>query len=374
MEKSTLFLLFLTFLSLFLASAIIFENNSLNSKINLLNQQIQQQQGLISSKDNQISELSLNVSNQDNQLRSQAKIIENYSRMLYSYQSRLSDLEIELNITKSSLSRSTDQLSQTRAEINTLSSELSSIENKVDSSISWFKDNSLLPSHLSGFKDNLEFSCVHSNIVNLACVPHLLEREYNFVYKLDNADKLYSISEMIERSGGDCEDYSLFLMATINNFKKDNSNLQLESWEESNNRYVVYQSSSFYWFYNGTPKNLGKVGDLYPYMICFTTYFDGVSLEGHCVVALSEYNLQHTSDIAQLNGADIFEPQNGEYLGKVGQEYLLCVDRQKECELQVNYISLVVSDSDLTSFSDGKWSNYLDYKQKISSLKKDLLN
>ena len=368
MEKFSIILLFISAISICLASFLIIENSNLRLESSFLRELVNQKDAKIASDTQTIYSLNQNSSLDKREIFLLNNSIQNYSIQLYNSNEKILDLELELNATKSSLTHSTDQLSQTRLEISNLTSELSKIENSVDSSISWFKDNAFLPSSFSSFESDLSFDCVHSMIINLGCLPYVMQRDFNFTYRLDNSDKLYSVFESVVRSGGDCEDYSLFIMASLNSLKRDNSKYQIESWVPSNDTYTIYQSASKYWFYQGTPRNLGNLKDLYPMMICFTTMYNGTDLEGHCTVALSKNKLVRTSDVRLLDDAEVFEPQNGQYLGKIGSDFIVCQIGDVDCNLKLNRISLVATDSDLFEFNSGKWSSYYDYRQQIQSL------
>ncbi|MBI2079982.1 hypothetical protein HYT84_04400, partial [Candidatus Micrarchaeota archaeon] len=269
-----------------------------------------------------------------------------------------------------------------------LKNNINGIQESLDSSIQWFKDNSEFPvleefgidpekASLQDFFAEVENNCIKRSssfdTLNLGCVSYVMETTLSFEYKLEGQDKLYSLKEMIYRNGGDCEDYSLFLKALMNHLEKEyqEKELIIQAWKETPqpDNYVVYEIGGKKLFYPGAEAHdLGEVKKLGPYMICYTTKYDGVSFEGHCVVALSKEQINKIDDLVKLDGAKTFEPQDGSYKGIVGTDYYVCQDDETDCDKGINNISFVISDSDLYQFVNGEWTSYARYKDDLTSL------
>ncbi|HNT60603.1 MAG TPA: hypothetical protein PKJ97_01340, partial [Candidatus Bilamarchaeaceae archaeon] len=69
-----------------------------------------------------------------------------------------------------------------------------------------------------------------------------------------------------------------------------------------------------------------------------------------------------------LGGAETFEPQTGEYKGRIGADYYLCRDGERECGKRPGEIVFIIADNDLYHFEDGKWIGYQLYGERAEDL------
>jgi hypothetical protein len=298
---------------------------------------------------------------------------------------KLAATETAWNATKAKLAKVEGDLDKTKEEFESLETEIQNMDQALNDSISWFKDNSVLPAkgdfsntltniYFDGFLFDVEHACTmvdgKTNTINLGCLNYEMEKTLSITYKTDpNAsDRLFSVHDIIVREGGDCEDFSLFYKALLNRLKLDlNEGYTLEAWGYSpENHYVVYGKSTDdrYWYLpNAHGISLGKLGDFTPYVVCFSkTNF------GHCIIALSNQRTLTLESVGNLDGALLFEPQTGEYLGQVGNELATCKKGDRGCERWVNYISFVITDEDLLQFQGGEWQSYANYKKENNML------
>ncbi len=270
------------------------------------------------------------------------------------------------------LNKTTQVLNETKGEFLQLKADIVALEESVNSSIQWFRDNSLLPPEFDNILPSATVNCVREDAINLGCIPYFLRTKRGFDYKFESQDRLYSISEMILRGGGDCEDYSLLLKALLNSFKKTGNNYMLTGWSSGTGEFRIYETQYGYKYYpNAVAHQFGYLQDFNSYMICYITGFNGSVLEGHCIVALSEKNITSPDSLGLLNGAETFEPQNGRYTGKIGSDFIMCVPGYA-CGKTPGNIVMVVSDYDLYAFHKDEWKSYQLYSVIASSLAKDI--
>ncbi len=301
-------------------------------------------------------------------------------------QIKLIQKEAELNKTKKELNETTKNLAEIKNEFNTLSQEIGELNETLTQSIQWFKDNAILPIipnfgdslrnlWYEGFLNNINLECItgegNSKTFKLACVPFVMERTLSFKYKSEEPDKLYSIKEMIFKEGGDCEDFSLFFKGLITMLKADgkNQNTLIEAMIPSaGSKYTIYgdpASGEETWYWNdATGIKLEYLNEVYPYSVCYMM----TEYEGHCIVALTWGKINDTKDIGELDEGILFEPQNGQYKGRIGTELRLCKNGDEFCGRTSNSIMMVISDDDLYQFQDGEWKGYEQYKNTIGSI------
>ncbi len=284
------------------------------------------------------------------------------------------ELEGRLNESEAELEDTKNTLSHAREEIARIREEALAMDEQISESISWFRDNSALPGTLKvdRFLSRVEKSCVNDDTLNLGCASYLMKEDLGFLYKDDpTGDRLYSIDEIIARKGGDCEDYSLFFKALLNRFRDDG--LEMEAWTGGIGRYVIYEDASTgrYWYYDNTDGiTLGNSKQDNPYAVCYFTGFANGTRIGHCVIMLTNATIGTPDDIsnAALADAPLFEPQDGGYLGNVGDGFFVCEEGNEGCDDGDYSLTFVITDSDLFQFSGGKWNYYAGRHGEISGL------
>ena len=306
---------------------------------------------------------------------------------LFETQEELENTSGELHITRMDLNETSEELEGTRAELRETQSSLEEameefvqlrdevvgIEESVNSSIQWFRDNAELPRTINHFFWESDAGCTDAGTLRLACIPFLMEKEMGFTYKSEYPDQLLSIGQMIDKPGGDCEDYSLFLKAYINRLKNTGTNRELEAWDQGGERYVLFEEEDgTKWYVWGSEHPMGSLQDLNPYAICFTTKYEAETFEGHCIVALSGNKINSVEDMRNLDGAETFEPQNGQYTGKIGEEFHVCAEGELGCAMVPGSIIFVIADDDLYQFIDGEWVSYELYGEKASELEQKI--
>lgn len=310
----------------------------------------------------------------------------------------LLDTKSELNYTKEKLKEKEAVLANTASDLQvlearyeelnetfgTLKEEVLGLEESINSYISWFKTNSNFSDSLLDsagvypFIKEIKKKCVDADAINLACLPFVMEKKLDFGYIFEKEDRLYSLEEIVKNKGGDCEDYSIFTKALLNYIKGiyPSSELTLRSWKTSfGSHFTIYTEGTSYWYVdNAEEYTIGDLGDLNPSVFCHTVTCADDACEGHCIVGVSETKIENVTDLGNLEGTKLFEPQNGQYLGKIGSTYTICEKSIEDCGKKSNHIFVIIGDDDLYVFEEGNWSSYKYYLQTVGELKKELGN
>ncbi len=293
----------------------------------------------------------------------------------------LSALQYRLNNTQASLDNQTRARKRAEEQLNASKGELASqkqslqnltaqfrqLQADLTDSMGWFRENAVLPQTNAGAKnlgERVMEDCVDNHALNLACVNYVLERTATITYRTDppnsmtgTADHLQSVEQTFAAGSGDCEDYSLLLKAIINTARGRDRNLTLTAWGAGSGRFQVYPKASLtdvekYWYYDGAQAvDMGPLGDKPVWVVCFP-YLS----QGHCTVAVGG---RITDSGVSLAGAQVFEPQDGQYMGTVGQEFSVCApERQSNCWSMQRNIILMVTDWDLYKVQGAGWTSY----------------
>ena len=344
------------------------ENDSLKISFTEQGKQLNTTISMLTDANSNIHSLNRSLLATTSQLEQTKAELGNTSAELNATKLQLANREEELNETIQQLQLTGDLLNQTKAKFNNLKTEISSMEQSINDSIQWFRGNSLLPSSIDFFTYRVESYCIVDGTFKLGCVNYLMQDKLQYGYIYEDPDRLYSIDEMLKRHGGDCEDYSLFLKAVLNTMKTLQPTAQVQAWTPGAGQYIIFEeqngSKTIQWFVNGEATNMGRLSDLNPYIVCFAVDQNS----GHCIVALAQNSISSIADLQQLNGAGLFEPQNGAYMGEIGKQLAVCKDGQQGCDRTPQYISFVITDDDLYQFKDGRWKSYHVYLQDASSL------
>jgi len=369
---STALVLLLFVLSAALLAMLVMsdeENRALRSELDDTRQMLQNTQGelyenveLVREKDSLIGRQKANISA--------------LSADLDDRDSEIASLQQELAQTGAELEEAETTLQEAEEEISALKEETLDMAASISQSIAWFTDNAELPSTLKvdRFVSKAEKGCIDGDELNLGCVSYLMAEELDMEYKVDpTGDRLYSLEEIVEREGGDCEDYSLFFKAVLNRL---GDGLELEAWEEGTGRYELYQDIDTHtiWYYDDANGKTIEGEDLNPYVACY--YYDRSDhfWVGHCIIMLTEEEISSPGDISPetLADAQFFEPQTGEYSGRMGGEFNTCVEGQNGCEDIFDNIVFIITDQDLFEFSDGRWNYYGGYLERAEAILDEL--
>ena len=366
----------LAVISAFLFLSVIYlllQNALLSGDLSATRANLEERSTQLGEANTEIFSLNGTLVRTEGELSDTREDLANASEELRLTKMNLNETSAALNDTREDLRQTQGVLNETMGEFVQLRDEVVGIEESVNSSIQWFRDNAVLPSSLNGFFQDSGLGCTDGGTLKLACIPFRMEKELGFTYKSEYPDQLYSINAMVAKDGGDCEDFALFLKAYLNRFKETGVDRKLEAWDKSGGKYVIFEENDgTRWYVLGSPHPLGSLRDLNPYAICFTTRYEAGTFEGHCIVALSGKKINSVEDIQDLNGSDTFEPQDGQYMGKVGQDYRVCQEGQPLCDRVPGSIIFVIADNDLYQFIGGEWVSYELYGEKATGLEQKI--
>jgi len=309
---------------------------------------------------------------------------------LFSANAKIAMLSYQLNETARALSGTEKELAESKTSLESqkqkaeqIASDLSGLEQSINESMSWFKENAAFPKNHSWAADiyvkRVLDDCVDKNELNLGCMSYLMENTaFAIHYRTDiekgKIDFLQSVKQTIDMGWGDCEDYSLIFKAALNSVKEKSPLLEVVAWESGGEgNFYIYPKESLvqpdqsYWYVpNARKKQLGTLGSLNAYVVCYRQ----TETSGHCTVALSPEKLISSSQAESMQGAQIFEPQIGRYLGSIGSPYTLC--NPSYCSERFGAVQIIITDSDLYKFERGSWVGYSDYLARVKAAKSSL--
>jgi|GEM_PF-3393363 len=167
------------------------------------------------------------------------------------------------------------------------------------------------------FIKTVKDKCLLENKLNLPCAINILKEKYSYKYISDKDDELSSVEEFINKKGGDCEDWSLFVSSLINYFVRNYKIDYIILYEQKigYNFYLYKEGDIEYYYQDATSKNINLIEYKYQNIICYIRN----QTEGHCIIALSNEYINPLN----LNKvkAVLLEPQSGEYIGNL-KEFL----------------------------------------------------
>lgn len=352
---------------------LIFQNALLGGDLSATRASLEERNAQLGEANSEIGSLNSTLGRTEAELVQTRGELADTSQELELTKMNLNETSVALNDTREDLRETQDLLNETIWEFEQLRDEVVGIEESVNSSIQWFRDNAVLPYSLNSFFRSSGVGCTDAGTLRLACIPFLMEKDLGFTYKSEYPDQLYSIDAMIAKDGGDCEDFALFLKAYLNRMKGTGVDRELEAWDGGGEKYVIFEEDDgTKWYVWGSPHPIGSLQDLNPYAICFTTKYEAETFEGHCIVALSEKEINSVEEMQNLDGAETFEPQNGHYEGRIGDQYHVCQEGELLCSRVPGSIIFVIADDDLYQFIDGEWVSYELYGDKASGLEQKI--
>lgn len=375
--------------TLFLAASMLLALYALDlsGKLSSLEQKQAQTEVALSSLQSDYASLNTSL------LQAKAGLSEKNSE-LFSANAKIAMLAYQLNETALALSKTQKELAESRTSLENqkqkaeqIASDLSGLEKNINESMSWFKVNAAFPENHSWAADiyikRVLDDCVEKGELNLGCMSYLMENTaFAIHYRTDiekgKIDFLQSVKQTIEVGWGDCEDYSLLFKAALNTLGEKSPSLEVVAWESGGEgNFYIYPKESLveqnpgisYWIVpNAHKKKLGTLGSLSAYVVCYRQ----TETSGHCTVALSPEKITSSAQAESLQGAQIFEPQNGRYLGSIGAPYSLC--NPSFCSEKAGAVQIIISDSDLYKFERGGWVGYSDYLSRVAAAKGEIIS
>jgi hypothetical protein len=278
---------------------------------------------------------------------------------------QLADRESELTNAHAELGAKDIFVMEARQDLLDLKRDITAVQDSLNESTQWFTDNSRMSDSLGDFTAQVEDACVTDAILDLACIENEMSKNLGFRFKSEWDDRLYSIDEMVEREGGDCDDYALFMKALLNTLKEDGVEAGLSARKHGGMQATFTRFDKDNSTDDSDREDIGDLQSVYPIALCYTmSAFEG-EISGHCINALSTVPVESADDLQKLDGAKAFDPQDGVYKGVVGEEFYICEDGEKDCELRRDSLCVVVTDEDIYEFKDSRWNNLGQYDSRI---------
>ena len=277
---------------------------------------------------------------------------------------------------------------------------LEAFKQDIADTTKWFKDNS----NIAGLKeydvDRTAFDerCLviekDSCRIKLGCPSWIFKTMDFFSYKIDNetsnkSDYLQDLSSFYRKKGGDCEDYSLAVGASIN-FMEDACKKRgypkyfFEAITDSVGSIAFIDNIEDWRYIDATVYELPK-DYTYHYTVCgdFPSGIDpntkeGANYSGHCVLAFTNAPITGSAGIRDsLKDSILVEPQSGWLVYDLRFEDSMIVpyDGYTYYDMR-NLIYSVITDSDYYIFkrygSEAYWMGYSDFLPMIDTLEKSL--
>ena len=346
-----------------------------------LNASYEQDKGTWADERQQFSDQIQHLNEQGDALQAQ---INTLNKSLAEQTQERQAAETALTAAMSNISEREAELAAQTARLQALRSQFASLQSDINDSMKWFRDNSVIEPNVSWNLDIIAprviEDCVDGSNLNLACTNYILGRMATIQYRHDpnsnRTNRFQSIAETAALGSGDCKDYSLLLKAILNTVRQKQGGLHVIAWEPGGGQdFAIYPKASlhpeqYYYYPNSTGVDIGSLDARHGYVICYAL----TASEGHCTVALSDMDVNNSAQLPlALNGADVFEPQDGQYLGKIGTQFSLCTQaRWWDCTNTPDVIILVIGDKDLYKIQDGQWVGYGDYAKEVGDATQNL--
>ncbi len=242
---------------------------------------------------------------------------------------KVNKLEIKVNylenqngVMKSNISKLESKIDYLTSEFNTtivqqkeqiiqLRSDLEKYDAELKDRLQWIKSNSEI-SNLSEYSSerNLLTKCVQSNQINLGCVWYVIHDKLNIHYINESKDRLYNLTEIYERGGGDCEDLSLVFAASVRYLMNEYNITNFLSWKNGIGEFVIWREGDSYYYMPDAEET--KFNARYVYVTCFEVN----ATEGHCIVSFCKDKINTTNEI---NNCIQIEPQEYGKETKIGK-------------------------------------------------------
>ncbi len=276
------------------------------------------------------------------------------SRLEKEMEEGFSGISAELNATKERVGAVEDEFEQFQEEYislqeeyknkseeyESLLGEIEDFEAELEEKMYWYTDNADFGGETKGFLSHIETKCVEGETLNMPCVAIMLE-ERDFSYKSEGKDYIKSLDEFEADEGGDCEDWSIFVKAIINELEREEGIDELSLVDFSKSGYMeVYEDDGVVYYYSNEE-----------------VYADLEDVEVACFPVTSGYG-----HCALVSGGKLFEPQEGSYIGEVYWE-----DENYLVE-GWGFVEVYIDGEDIHIDSGEKWISYSYFIDKIGEM------
>jgi len=291
------------------------------------------------------------------------------------------------------LNRDKNQLSDDYNKLNTdytsLITEINKFKTEIINSMDWFKLNSNVDniSQSTRMESHLR-TCVTCDdktcTIKTACINWFVnETKFHLKYGDDNTitkkeDKLQSIDSFLLNEAGDCEEYALLFSAEIRylvNYVivERHRTPIIEAIIETNTT-VDYQITSDWYYSEGIEGYKLDENYIYPEVAC-GTLFDIQTNEynGHCVVMITNKDINSVSDLSSLSKIYLIEPQLGTFIDFAEYNGVLRTKKDNsKIDMLITKKDLYMHESRFynnTKYNSPNWYGYETFLNEINNLK-----
>ena|GEM_PF-5475444 len=330
----SLMLLGLSAVHLMQADGLKAENAALASELAETNVELEDAKETIAFQGNMISGLKLEMEQKDSALEAGIEMV---AMDLNGTKERVASIEESFAQFQEEYIELQEQYEEKAAEYELLVGEIENFELDLQEKMYWYTENADFGGETKGFLSRIDTKCIENDVLNMPCVSYVLD-ERNYKYRSEGKDYIKSLDEFEKDRGGDCEDWSIFVKAIINEIAAEYGVDELRVVDFNRPGYFeVYSDDGITYYYSYADINM-KIEDLQ--VACFPV---GGGY-GHCALV--------SEDV-------IFEPQDGSYLARAewdGESYLI---------QDGGFVEVLIDDEDIHVDTGEGWVSYASFIEKI---------
>jgi len=318
------------------------ENAALTSKLVQTQEDLSDAEETIASQGNQIKSLKSELDSEsvrlENRMDSDFFVL---SGEINATKEKISIIEEDFETFQSQYVNLQADYEEKVEEYSALMGQMEDFEADLQEKMYWYSQNADFGGETKGFLSRIETKCIDGRTLSMPCVAIVLENR-SFEYISEGSDHIKSLGEFEQDGGGDCEDWSIFVKAIINEMAEEEGVNELAVLDPYSVGYMeVYEDDGVTYYYENDPKYL-KIENLS--VGCFPM----VGGYGHC---------------ALLSENVLFEPQDGAFMANAyweEGEYLLEGG---------GFVEVVIDDEDIhVQGPGGEWVSYAYFIEKIEKI------
>jgi hypothetical protein len=329
------FLLLIVGIANFLHSeSIKAENEGLSSEVEGLRAELSDARDTIAAQGRKVNEVELAAG----EFREETETdIGGLSSRMGAAEGKLSELEANFSVFEEEYIELQGSYDVKVEEYGELMGQLEDFEGTLEEKMYWYSENADFGGAHKNFLNTIESKCINGDTLNMPCVAIMLDQK-GFDYLSEDTDYIKSLEEFEDADGGDCEDWSMFVKAVINEMEEQEGVGELELVHfGKTGRTDIYEDGDVLYYY---PYGSVTVGIEELNIACFPVTVG----MGHC---------------ALVSEGVLFEPQDGSYLSGVnwnGEDLHINTGGQVE---------ILIDDSDIHIRDGEGWISYAYFIGRI---------
>ncbi len=338
-----IFLLVVCIVNFLQADSLRAENAALSVEVGELRMELEDARETIAAQGRKVNEVELEMGEMRGEMSAELEAI---SIRIEDTQGRLGELEENFSVFEGEYIELKGSYEAKVEEYSQLIGQLEDFEEGLEEKMYWYSENADFGGRNRNFLNTIEGECINGDTLNMPCVAIMLDQK-GFEYVGEGTDKIKSLDEFEDAGGGDCEDWSIFVKAIINELAREEGVSELEIVHFGKpGRTDIYEDGNTIYYY---PYGSVIVGIEDLNVACFPVSYG----KGHCAL-ISE-------DV-------LFEPQDGSYLSGVGWEGEdLLINTGGEIEILIDDMDIHVRDEE-------GWVSYSYFIERIQSALDEIKN